>query len=286
MNILVTGGSGFVGGYVFQYFKKQGYSIKNYDLIGDESDIDYIKGSILDFEKVKKTIFENNISVIFHFAGFANINNVKASPRECIDLNILGSTNIFEASRLKGNTSVILASSVYVHSKYGHLYTTSKDSSEKILHNYSSLYDIESNIIRLGTVYGEKSRHEDVISIFAKKLSNKESISISGDGSQTRNFIHGDDVAEACESILINKIFGEVLIISSETSLSINQILSYFKEIIPNINFAYDDGAFREDDYDGNIGDVEETFKKLNWRPKIDAREGVKRLFNFFKTQN
>ena len=149
MNILITGGSGFVGGYVFRYFKEKGYSVKNFDISGDESDPDFIKGSILDFEAVKHTIFENDISVIFHFAGFSNINKVKASPRECINLNILGTTNILEASRLKGKTSVMLASSVYVHSQHGHLYTTSKVAAERILNNYSSLYNINSSLFKI-----------------------------------------------------------------------------------------------------------------------------------------
>ncbi len=285
MNILVTGGSGFVGGYVFRYFQEQGYSVKNFDIYGDESDIDFIKGSILDFGAIKKTIFENDISVVFHFAGFSNINKVKASPRECIDLNILGTTNILEASRLKGKTSIILASSVYVHSKHGHLYTTSKVAAERILEDYSSLYNMNSNIIRLGTVYGEMSRHEDVVSIFAKKVSNKESISISGDGTQTRNFIHGDDVAKACESIIMNRVSGEVLIVSGELPISINQIASYLQGIDPAISIVHDEKSYREDDYDGNVGDVSDTFAKLNWRPEIGIREGIERLVRYYNSQ-
>ena len=285
MNILITGGSGFVGGYVFRYFKEKGYSVKNFDISGDEGDPDFIKGSILDFKAVKHTIFENDISVIFHFAGFSNINKVKASPRECINLNILGTTNILEASRLKGKTSVMLASSVYVHSQHGHLYTTSKAAAERILNNYSSLYNINSNIIRLGTVYGELSRHEDVISIFAQKICKNESISISSDGTQTRNFIHGDDVAKACESIITSKVFGEILIISGELQISINQIISFLKNINPSINIVHDKDSYRDDDYEGNIGDVSETYSKLNWRPEIGIQEGIERLVKFYQDQ-
>ena len=285
MNILITGGSGFVGGYVFRYFKEKGYSVKNFDISGDENNPDYIKGSILDFEAVKHTIFENDISVIFHFAGFSNINKVKASPRECINLNILGTTNILEASRLKGKTSVMLASSVYVHSQHGHLYTTSKVTAERILNNYSSLYNINSNIIRLGTVYGELSRHEDVISIFSQKICNNESISISGDGTQTRNFIHGDDVAKACESIITSKVFGEILIISGELQISINQIISFLKNINPSINIVHDEDSYRDDDYEGNIDEVGETYTKLNWRPEIGIQEGIERLVKFYQDQ-
>lgn len=286
MNILISGGSGFIGGYVYRHFKELGYSVKNFDLYGVEGDSDFLKGSILDFEYVKKIIVENKITVVFHFAGFSNINKVEASPRDCVDLNILGTTNILEAARLKGNTAVILASSVYVHSDHGHLYTTSKVAAERILKNYSELYNIKSNILRLGTVYGELSRHEDVISIFAKKISEKKPISVSGDGLQTRNFIHGIDVAKACEKILLKNIFEETLIISSEMPSSISEIVAYFKDLDSSTKVKFDKLVKRNDDYQGDVGDVDNTFRKLHWKPEIEIKEGIKRLYEFYQSSS
>lgn len=281
MNILITGGSGFIGGYVYRHLKNQGFSVKNMDIHGNENDPDYINGSILDFKSVSQIIFDNHISIIFHFAGFSNINKVKDSPRECIDLNIMGTTNILEVARLKGDTAVILASSVYVHSDYGHFYTSSKIAAEKILNNYSLLFKIKTNILRLGTVYGENSRHEDVISVFAKKIINKNPISINGDGFQTRNFIHGNDVAKACEKILVNRVFDEILIISSKLSTSINQIVDLFKDLDSSLKVQYNELDQREDDYDGYVGNVSKTFKKLDWSPDIDIKEGVKKIYDY-----
>ena len=107
MNILITGGSGFVGGYVYRYFQQQNYSVLNYDISGNKGDPNFIKGSILDYENLKNIIFENDISIIFHFAGFSNINKVKSSPRDCIDLNILGTTNRTHESSSPTTTRVI-----------------------------------------------------------------------------------------------------------------------------------------------------------------------------------
>ena len=280
MNVLITGGSGFIGGYVYRYLKMNKYHVKNFDIIGNDQDPDFIHGSITDFDKVKRAVYDSDI--IFHFAGFSNINNVKDKPLECIDLNIMGTANLLEAIRLKGEGKLIIASSVYVHNSQGHLYTTSKAAAERICEDYSTLYNIPTTIIRLGTVYGEYSRHEDVISIFVKKICNGENICVHGDGKQKRNFIHGDDVAYACEKILIHNVYGKNLILSGNKETTINQLVSMLKQINPSIQVSYSTELAREDDYQGDIGNLEETYSLLNWRPSIDISQGINRLKKHF----
>ena len=68
MNILISGGSGFIGGYVYRHFKELGYSVQNLDLFSNENDPDFLKGSVLDFDYVKKIIVDNKITIVFHFA--------------------------------------------------------------------------------------------------------------------------------------------------------------------------------------------------------------------------
>ena len=74
MNILITGGSGFIGGYVYRYLKENDYNVKNFDIIGNYQDSDFINGSITNIDDVTRAVYESD--VIFHFAGFSNINNV------------------------------------------------------------------------------------------------------------------------------------------------------------------------------------------------------------------
>ena len=74
MNVLITGGSGFIGGYVYRHLKGKKYDVKNFDIIGNDQDPDFIHGSITDIDAVMRAVFESD--VIFHFAGFSNINNV------------------------------------------------------------------------------------------------------------------------------------------------------------------------------------------------------------------
>jgi len=280
MNVLITGGSGFIGGYVYRHLKGKKYDVKIFDIIGNDQNPDFIHGSITDIDAVMRAVYESD--VIFHFAGFSNINNVKNKPLDCIDLNIRGTANLLEAIRLKGESKLIFASSVYVYNNHGHLYTTSKVAAERICEDYSTLYNIPITIIRLGTVYGEYSRHEDVISIFVKKMCNGENICIHGDGKQKRNFIHGEDIAHACEKILINNVYGKKLILSGIKETTINQLVFMLDKMNPSLQVSYSKKFDREDDYQGDIGILEETYSLLNWRPSIDLSQGIRRLQKYF----
>lgn len=285
MKILVTGGSGFVGGYVLRRLHACGYDVTNFDLVEDtRSNCEFIQGSIIDFDAVQCAVERNDI--IFHFAGFSNINLVKENPRDCIELNVLGVTNFLEAIRKKGAGKFILASSVYVHNKNGHLYTTSKLASEHVCRNYHELYGLPVAILRLGTVYGEKSRHEDVVSIFSCKAAKGESLSIHGSGHQIRHFIHGEDVGVACEKLVMAGVLNGIFILSSRCGVSIRELAEIVTKYAPAVTTAHIGSKEREDDYKGDMGDeaiLEETYNALQWEPSIDIDEGVKRLVQYFQ---
>lgn len=283
--VLVTGGSGFVGGYVLRYLQDCGFAVTNFDLIEDtQSNCEFIKGSILDFDMVQKAVDKSDI--VFHFAGFSNINLVKEAPKKCIELNIMGTTNFVEAIRMKGSGRFVFASSVYVHNKNGHFYTTSKLASELICENYNRLYGLPVSVIRLGTAYGEKSRHEDVVSIFAKKAAAGEPLSIYGSGNQIRHFIHGEDIAEACLKLLQAKGLNGTFILSSSRGTSISELAEIVSKSGVAVKIKKFEGFGREDDYNGDMDDgsmVEDTYRKLQWRPQIDIHKGVKQLIEYFK---
>jgi UDP-glucose 4-epimerase len=279
--ILITGGSGFIGGYVYRHLRDYGYNAINYDIVENNNDSAFIRGSILDFDAVKRGVEKTDI--IFHFAGFSNINHVKAHPRDCIELNIIGTTNFLEAIRLKGEGKFIFASSVYVHNTNGHFYTASKLASEIICENYSKLYGIPIVILRLGTVYGEKSRHEDVVSIFVKKACAGYPIIIHGSGEQKRHFIHGEDVAVGCKIIIEKGIINAKLVLAGKRCISIKELSEIVKNNIKGVIIQNEGNLIREDDYQGDIGDLERTFKELEWEPEIDIKRGVKRLIKYFQ---
>lgn len=283
LKIVVTGGSGFIGGYVYRHLKSLSYDVYNLDLMSNEDQKDglFLQGSILDIEFLKIAL--KNVDIVLHFAGFANINRVKEAPLECLNLNIIGTSNILEVLRKNKKGSLILASSAYVQNENkGHLYTTSKYSAELICKNYFELYKIPSIIMRLGTVYGEFSRHEDVVSIFAKNFAAGLPLTIHGDGLQKRNFIHGEDIGRVCEIILnLKHVDFKTFFIAPKLGISIIELVELIKI---QGDTKIEKKNIRE--LDNNYTNINEEFlnyDSIQWEPSIDINQGLKRLINYFK---
>lgn len=281
--ILITGGSGFIGGYVLRYFAQKGYNVTNFDLCSRPvPNTREVIGSILNRDLLVKLVKEHD--VIFHFAGFANINRVKDDPVACLELNIMSTAYFMDAVK-QTDKMFFLASSVYVHDGNGHFYTTSKQCAEKICQNYHQLFGTGSGILRLGTVYGEQSRHEDVISLFVKRALQKQPLVIHGDGSQARNFIHGEDVARACgQALSLGRHDGvQTFVLAGEHNVSINDVALKVQQIVPAAVISREPSAQRVKDYSGAIEGLGDTYRALQWRPQVGIDEGVKRLVGHFQ---
>ena len=97
-NVLITGGSGFIGSHVVDALIKNNYKVTILDLIHPKrKDVKFVKGSILNESKIKSAL--KSVDIVFHLAAVSDINKVEKIPRKTIETNILGTTNLLEASR-------------------------------------------------------------------------------------------------------------------------------------------------------------------------------------------
>ena len=275
MRILVTGGSGFIGSHIVDVLIEQGHSVTNLDIkLGHRQDVKYVNGSILDCKLIDSLIETNE--VVYHIGGFSNINYVKEHPVETIELNVLSTTYLLDACRRYGKPHFIYASSVYAFDKNGHLYTSSKAFSERIIEDFNSLYDIPYTILRYGTVYGPRNREADVVYLFLKKAINGEPIEIHGDGRQKRNFIHVRDLAEGSVRVIENeKAVNKTLVIAHPLSISIKELAYKIKEIATaDIQLEFSRGK-REKDYEGIVKDKENSQNILAWTPRINVEDWI-----------
>lgn len=279
MNVLVTGGSGFIGSHIVDVLIEEGHVVKCLDIKPPlRGDIAYINGSILDRELIDSALKE--CDAVFHVGGFSNINFVKGNPVGTIELNTLSTTYLLEACRKKTpQPHFIYASSVYVFDRNGHLYTTSKACSERIIEDYSSLYGVPYTILRYGTVYGPRSREADVIYLFVKNALDEKTIKINGDGTQTRNFIHVRDLAVGSVKVLKNeKAKNKTLVIANPISVSINDLAEIVSgSVSPNVEIKYT-GEGRQKDYEGGVDGVEKSQDILGWKCRISLETGIEEL--------
>jgi len=282
MRVLVTGGSGFIGSHIVDKLIAAKHKVRILDLKPPyQKNIEYIRGNFLSKKDLKRAF--KNIDVIYHIGGFSNIDYVKDRPVEAVRLNIFGTAFLLDEARKNKIKRFIYASSVYVNEFQGHIYTTSKISSELLCKNFFTLYHLPYTILRYGTVYGPRSREVDVISRFVETARQQNRIFVYGTGKQVRNFIFAEDLAEA--SVRALKKIGEnkTYVIASSKGITIQKLANIIKRKFNNkpkiINLPV---KKRLDDYSGRIDSLNQTFKELNWKPKYSLEEGIEKFINWY----
>jgi len=283
MNVLVTGGSGFIGSHIVDSLMESGYAVRVLDIKPPfRKDVVFFKGSILSLNDIKKSL--KDIDVVYHIGGFSNIDLVKDNPLATIRLNVLGTSNLLEISREKKIKRFIFASSVYVHDLKGHLYTTSKMASEFLCKNYQTLYGLPYTILRYGTVYGPRSRDADVISIFVRKALDSGEIAIYGSGRQRRNFIFAKDAAEGSVKAIAGIAENKTYCIAYPRSFTINSLARTVKKVVNSkVKIQRCPNILREDDYLGEIGNLKKTFTELKWQPEHSLEAGIKNYLKWYR---
>lgn len=256
MRVLVTGGAGFIGSNVVKLLHQKGYKIVVYDNLSTGfkknlngiSDIEMIEGDVRNNHELNLAM--KGCKVVFHLA--ASIGNVKSlkNPIEDSDVNVLGTLNVLECSRLNKVKKIVYSSSAAIFGELQYQpidekhplepdspYGVSKLAAEKHCLWFGRAYDIEVVSLRYFNAYGINQRYDaygNVIPIFASLLLVNKPITIYGDGNQTRDFINVKDIALAnilaAEKAGLSGMFN----IGCGESITINQLAKMMKDIITN----------------------------------------------------
>jgi UDP-glucose 4-epimerase len=213
---VVTGGAGFIGGYVVRELLREGYSVTVIDNLskGKKSstpeEVEFVYGDICDYETILSVINEGDL--IFHLAALTSVTESLLTPLPYHTTNIMGTYNVLEAARVKNARGVIFSSSAAIYgSQEGLLsedakphpespYATQKLIGETLCQSYAIQYTLPSIALRYFNVYGEGNHEEGsyapVTARFLKAKREGNHLSVVGDGEQTRDFIHVKNIAE------------------------------------------------------------------------------------------
>jgi len=284
MKVLVTGGVGFVGTNLIKRLLKEGHeviSIDNYSTGKKENEQDgciYVSVDINDLEYMtsKETLF-SDIDVIFHMAALARIQPSLKRPQESINANVNGTLNVLELAR-KNNTPVIYAGSSSVHhGLYGSPYAWSKHAGEQLCELYSKVYGLSTAICRFYNVYGpyqlESGEYSTVLGIFERQQRSKEPLTITGDGTQRRDFTHVDDIVDGLYKCIGKDLKADIFELGRGENFSINEIVDMFgadKKYIPA----------RKGEYPVTLCDTSPAKDKLGWVPSRDLKDYIESVVN------
>jgi len=297
MKVLVTGGSGFIGSHVVDKLKDKGVDVRVYDMVMPtfRDDIEYYKGSILDYTSLGMAMSE--IDIVYHLGAIADVKDVYEDPHYSESINTRGTMNLLEASKKAGVIKLIYGSTTWVYSDAdcdnvdestplhapSHLYTATKIASEYYCKAYAELYGLKTTILRYGIPYGPRARGEAVIPVFVRKALNNEPITIAGDGSQFRKFVYVEDLAEGnvlgASKIADNKIYN----LEGEVKISIKDIAETIKKILGDVKIEYIEG--RPGDFSGKNISNKKAKEELGWKPKMCFEDGVKKYIDWYQEQ-
>jgi UDP-glucose 4-epimerase len=284
LHFVVTGGAGFIGSNLANYLIEKHHSVRIVDNlqsgklenIKDKSNFNNL--DILDYEKLKNIL--KQADGIFHLAALSNTSGSFERPEEYHKVNVLGTENVFKLAN-KFGIKVVFSSSAAIYGNTIKIpikencnknplnpYAVSKMMAENMAIKYAAL---GTSIIglRYFNVYG-KSNFEfrkDVISRFIKKISLRCAPVIYGDGTQTRDFVHVEDVAHANLIAMQSDVDKEFFNIGSGTSIS---ILELAKQMIRAANLSLEPIMVKapNPEIKYSKADIELANNLLRWRPK------------------
>ena len=246
MQILVTGGAGFIGSYLCERLVSEGHSVSAIDNfstgrasnlkdLSSSKSFELIEGSILDLELLIPLV--NNSDYVFHLAAAVGVFNIVNNPLASLLTNIRGTENVLEAAH-STKTPVFLTSSSEVYGKnisdslkesddrilgspvtLRWSYSEAKAIDESLAYAYFVEKQLETRIVRFFNTVGPRQlgAYGMVVPRFVKAALGNDPITIYGDGNQTRCFAHVDDVVDAVLAIAFSeKTIGKVINIGND----------------------------------------------------------------------
>ncbi len=277
-NCLVTGHKGYIGAKLYAKLKQLGHDVRGIDIASNKmsENLD-IRWHLFDHEKNFNHL-EFKPEYIFHLAAKPSVQWSVENPSDSLNHNVLGSSRVLEYAKLVGAKRVIFASSAAAYiptSPYG----AHKRMTELECKVYASLYDIDTVCLRYYNVYSEDQEYggaySTVIAAWLEKIRNNAPLRLDGDGTQTRDFIHVDDIVSANLHCMNygKKFNGEVYDVGTGQAHSLAELKEYFDNIFDVI---WDVHPERPGDIKNSRADTSKL-DGIGWRSQIDLKTGLRR---------
>jgi dTDP-glucose 4,6-dehydratase len=305
--VLITGAAGFLGSHLCDRFIKEGFYVIGMDnlITGDLKNIEHLfplEQFVFYHHDVTNFVhIPGKLDYILHFASPASPIDYLKIPIETLKVGSLGTLNLLGLAKEKNATILVASTSeVYgdplVHPQnedyFGNVspigprgvYDEAKRFMESITMAYHRFHDVDTRIVRIFNTYGSRMRLNDgrVVPAFMGQALRGEDLTVFGDGTQTRSFCYIDDQVEGIYRLLMSD-YTDPINIGNPHETTINE---FAEEIIQltgtNQKIIYK--PLPKDDPTQRQPDITRARDILNWEPKVDRSEGLKRVYEYFRS--
>ena len=308
MNIVITGGSGFVGSYLCEKLINDGHKIividnlltgsrENINDLLDNENFSFIEHDVQDHIEI-----EDKVDYVLHFASAASPKAYTEHPVNTLKAGSVGTINTLGLAK-KHSAEYLLASTSEVYGDplispqneeyWGNvnpngersMYDEAKRFAEAAVATYSRSYGLKTKIVRIFNTYGPRMQLNDgrVVTNFIVQALRNENITIYGDGTQTRSFSYVEDTVAGIIS-LMNSTEYDVFNIGNPNEMTVGQLAEKIIELtdstseIKYLELPNDDPKQRKPD-------ITKAKTKLNWEPKVNLDEGLSKTIKWVEEQ-
>ena len=276
MNILVTGGAGFVGTNLIKRLVSEGHSVVSIDNYNSGFESNHVDGATYiekDIINVSNFAHYGDFDLVYHLAAIARIQPSFKQPVEYFETNSLGTMYVVNYCRDYKIPLVYAGSSSHHSGKFKNPYTFSKDIGEEIVNLYQTHFELKASIARFYNVYGPHHLKEGgyctLIGKWENLIEKGLPLEVYGDGEKRRDFTHINDIVDALILIGQKQAWGHIFELGRGKNYSINDIAEMFDKV--KIHLGEKPGEAQVTLCDSTLAkDV------LGWVPKINIEDYIK----------
>lgn len=315
MNVLVTGGAGFIGSHVCEHLLNQGHSVHCLDDLNDfyspgikrrnlqqiaarGVDFHFHQVDITDASPVLRIFQETKFDQVIHLAARAGVRPSLENPALYQRVNVEGTVNVLEAARLASVKKLILASSSSVYGVNSKVpfsesdpifspispYAASKLACESLGHVYHHLYGMDVVMLRFFTVYGPRQRPDLAIHKFARLIASGKPIPVYGDGATARDYTFIEDIVQGIMACTRSSFGFEVFNLGESQTVTLSRLIQVLESALGRKALVERHPA-QPGDVPITYANIAKAQQRLGYEPRVKIEEGVGRFVEWLKAE-
>ncbi len=315
MNILLTGGAGFIGSHVAERLLQRGDRVIIVDDLNDfydprikEANVRavlsfpealFLRGDILDPMVLDRAFREQPLDLIVHLAARAGVRPSLRDPLLYEQVNVQGTLLLLEAARRHNIRRFVFASSSSVYGNVRDIpfredarvdqpispYAASKVAGEVYGYTYYHLYGISFTALRFFTVYGPRQRPDMAIHRFARRMVEGRPVPFYGDGSTRRDYTYIDDIVVGVLAAVDRDLGYEIINLGESRTTTLSELVGLLERSL-GMKATLDCQPLPPGDMLVTCADLTKARRLLDYQPTVPIEEGMRRFIQWFRTSH